>query len=528
MKTLCILGRQPEISIAELESLYGSGSVLVLNDEVALLDVHPDNNMQDRLGGTIKTGRLFTSVPEKSWKDLEHYLTMTLPSQLDNLPDRKIHLGISLYGMHVSLKDLQRTSFALKKVLKKAGKSIRIIPNKHLALSSAQVFHNHITDENGVELLIVKAKTGKIYIGQTISVQNIDAYTARDQKRPKRDTKVGMLPPKLAQIIINLAVGTLETNDRSQKTEDNQGLDVLQGKSEAQNGDGLDEAQGSSDERMRRTSSTSIERESVTDTAIRQERQRLASFARKQGDATVTILDPFCGTGVILQEALLMNYNAHGTDLEPRMIDYTQQNLDWLQYDDSLSTQLEVADATTHEWSPLPDVIAGEAYLGRPFTDLPDSTTLKKVVQDVDTIIKKFLKNVAEQTQPGFRLCIAVPAWKKHPSFTANQKNNDTTKTIRASSAHGAVEQRTEPYKKYGKGVAQTATQRSAASKSSVSSSARKQDFATDGFWHLPVLDHLEKLGYNRQSFVHVGREPLVYHREDQVVARELTVLVRN
>ena len=42
------------------------------------------------------------------------------------------------------------------------------------------------------------------------------------------------------------------------------------------------------------------------------------------------LLDPFCGTGVVLQEALLMGYDVYGTDLEPRMIDYSGANLDWL------------------------------------------------------------------------------------------------------------------------------------------------------------------------------------------------------
>ncbi len=32
----------------------------------------------------------------------------------------------------------------------------------------------------------------------------------------------------------------------------------------------------------------------------------------------------------MLQEALLMGYEVYGTDLEPRMIDYSQANLGWL------------------------------------------------------------------------------------------------------------------------------------------------------------------------------------------------------
>jgi len=45
---------------------------------------------------------------------------------------------------------------------------------------------------------------------------------------------------------------------------------------------------------------------------------------------------------------------------------------------------------------------------------------------------------------------------------------------------------------------------------------------------HLPLLDHLEKMGYNRVSFEHASAEELVYYRPDQLVARELLVITRN
>jgi tRNA (guanine10-N2)-dimethyltransferase len=177
-----------------------------------------------------------------------------------------------------------------------------------------------------------------------------------------------------------------------------------------------------------------------------------------------SILDPFCGTGVILQEALLMGYDVYGTDLEERMIDYSRDNLEWLagRYKlEGLTYLLETGDATSYDWQPF-DIVAGETYLGRPFSAEPKPEILQEVMSDVDTIHRKFLKNLASQTKSGLRLCIAVPAWKTH-----------------------------------------------------------------SGFKHLKVLDSLEELGYTRVSFVHAGNQELVYHREGQVVARELVVLER-
>jgi hypothetical protein len=108
------------------------------------------------------------------------------------------------------------------------------------------------------------------------------------------------------------------------------------------------------------------------------------------------------------------------------------------------------------------DLIASETYLGRALSSMPDHETLQKIVTDCDTIHTKFLKNVARQTDAGFRMCLAVPAW-----------------------------------------------------------------YTRKGFRHLPMLDHLEELGYNRVSFVHAKTQNLVYHRENQIVARELVVLTR-
>lgn len=401
MKSLFILGRQAGISLAELESHFGSPAVTPLNSQVAALSTHPSPEIIDNLGGTTKICRLLTSTPKADWNAIENYLLHALPLQLEQLPEGKIKLGCSVYNIDVSTKNLEKTLLRIKKELRSRGKSVRIIPNKQRELSTAQTIHNKLTGEKGFELVICKAEDdGAIYFGQVIAVQNINAYAARDQERPKRDAKVGMLPPKLAQIIINLAAGE-----------------------------------------------------------------------RAKQDHPVSILDPFCGSGVLLQEALLMNYAVVGSDIDERMVSYSQGNLDWLtQKDHVVNTEhvqqnditLLSADATNHTWEQPFDTIAAETYLGRAFSSPPQENELRKVMQDVDTIHQKFLKNVAKQTPPGFRLCIAVPSWHIRGAFK-----------------------------------------------------------------HLKVLESIGELGYNRLSFVHADNAELIYHREGQVVGRELVVLTR-
>jgi len=381
------LGRQPALGLAELESLYGAAELKPLAG-AALLDIEAGEINFKRLGGTLKVAKVLTILPTAEWSALLKYLIESLPQHLQYLPPGTFRLGVSLYNLQLPLAQLNRDLLALKKVIRAHHRSVRIVPNKTLELNSAQVIHNQLTHKGGWELIFIRDGEQTI-LAQTMFVQDIAAYAARDQARPKRDARVGMLPPKLAQIIINLA--------------------------------------------------------------------RPAAGAR--------LLDPFCGTGVMLQEALLMGQPVIGSDLEPRLVDYASQNLDWLrrQFDRSLSpAKLIAADATSYRW-PKFDSLASEVYLGRPLNSLPTPPALNKIVQDVNTITEKFLKNLAGQTPPGFRGSLAVPAWR-----------------------------------------------------------------GPDGqLTHLPLIAKLTSLGYNRLSFEHARPAELVYFRPNQVVARELLVLTR-
>ncbi len=437
-QSLLILGRQPALGLAELESLFGPEVVQPYGTSAAIVDIAPEEIPFSRLGGAVKAAKVLHEFNNADWQTIQDHLVKALPDHLKYVPEgEKLQLGISTYGVDVSVKKQLATALALKKVAREHKQSVRIVPNKTHELSSAQVLHNKLFTASGWEFIVTTAGDRTI-LAITTHIQDIEAYTARDQKRPKRDAKVGMLPPKLAQIIINLA-----TPHRPPK-----------------NVHGLDE-----EERASRTNGTVSERQTPADTAMRQEEKQVGSSADEQAFPTMIVLDPFCGTGVILQESLLMGHNAFGTDIDLRMVQYSQANIEWLQsnFNAPGECHVTVGDATTFDWRGAFDVVACETYLGRPFSHAPDKATLNKVMRDVDTIHRKFLENLAQQTEKGTALCLAVPAWK-----------------------------------------------------------------TKDGFLHLKTLDSLEKLGYTRTSFTHAANEDLIYHRDGQIVARELLVLTRS
>ena len=326
MTFLLVLGREPKISLAELEAIFSSSKVKHIAPQLALVTAH--SIPLNRLGGTIKAAQI---------------LDEPIQDFLSKLPDGKITLGISDYSEHANPRKTWELALKYKNMLKRHGRNVRLVPNgKSPILTSAASHHNQLGEKtNHIEIV----KFGK-YTSISIGTQNITAYAKRDQARPARDAFVGMLPPKLAQILINLAT---------------------------------------------------------------------------TGAKSGTVLDPFCGTGVILQESVLMGYSAYGTDLSEKMIQYSQKNLDWiagrtprLQKSNAPKLYLEAGNATDHQWkSARPDYIASEIYLGHPLSAPPAEIKLKQLQQDAKMLLVGFLKNIGSQISAGTQLALATPSWKR-------------------------------------------------------------------------------------------------------------------
>ncbi|MFC2447980.1 MAG: TRM11 family SAM-dependent methyltransferase [Candidatus Nanoperiomorbus sp.] len=340
-----VLGRQPEISLAELQAVYRRTPKL-LASHLAGLDIEQETALATakNLGSIVKVAELISdsfALDAESIARLTHHLFGQTTS--------KITLGVSYYGPPTKSKLTANFSRAMRASLEQSGHSVRLVPSEQAALSTATVLHNKLAVGNPkkVELLLVPAPgSHRLAVAKTIYVQDIGAYTLRDRGRPRRDTRNGMLPPKLAQTMINLARGACQL--------------------------------------------------------VR----------------PVNLLDPFCGTGVVLQEASLMGLTTYGSDNNPRMIDYTQTNLDWLarRYRPASRPRLTIADATSFNWqqwlaSNRLELIASETYLGRPYTDPPHPSELKPNLHDCNVIIGKFIANLSPQLPSGAGICLGVPAW---------------------------------------------------------------------------------------------------------------------
>jgi len=376
---IVILGQQPHISLAEIESAYPEAKIENLNYQAALVDVDIDIS---KLGGTIKVAE-----PISDQRDVNEALTFITNYYQKNRPESKLNLGLSYYGASVP-SDFYQKVMALKKKLRNNNISVRVVNQpKDKVLNAAQVTYNKLLTDKGQEWLLVK-KHGFMTVARTLAVQGIDDFAARDQARPDRDARIGMLPPKLALMLVNMAAA---------------------------------------------------------------------------GRQNLRILDPFCGTGVVLQEAALLGHKVTGTDLNPAMVTATQNNLDWLagQHNIKIDSHVEFGDAADAKWQDI-DAVACETYLGPPLNRPANKDFFDKNLRNIDQTHEYFLKNIHEQIKPGTRLVLALPAWwQPGPRFQ-----------------------------------------------------------------RLPLVDHLKDLGYNRVDF-ESARRALIYHREGQYVARDIVVIER-
>ena len=180
---------------------------------------------------------------------------------------------------------------------------------------------------------------------------------------------------------------------------------------------------------------------------------------------------------------------------------FSRQNLTWLEENWFLAPDLpkpviEEGDATTHRWQSPIDGIATEIYLGPPLSRVPSEGQFRTLRSDARELVQQLLANLAPQLATGTPVVLATPAWLRpsgiyqgiidRPSRRpTRQKPTNTDKN-----APKSPQQRQIPVQ-----------------------NANLPNFS---------VDFLAHLGYNQASN---SVEPLIYHRDGQVVAREIIVL---
>jgi len=288
-----VLGRETKISAAEIAAVLNlKVGQFGLSAKAPLLFCPQSNipapDMIKKLGGTIKIAQ------ELGQSMNQNHLFEVIKNELKS-KNGKMIFGLSIYGS-LGARELMRWGKELKSELKEEGYSVRYIPNKEPTLSSATVDHNHLIDK-GTEFIIYEEALGKFSLAKTIALQPYAEFSKRDFDRPGRDDKSGMLPPKLAMMMLNL----------SEPKQDS------------------------------------------------------------------TILDPFCGSGTIITEAMIMGYRKIiGSDISERAIEDTQKNIEWIKNNLNITCgeislyNLDVKNLGEKIEPTSIDRIVAEPFMGKP------------------------------------------------------------------------------------------------------------------------------------------------------------------
>jgi tRNA G10 N-methylase Trm11 len=127
-----------------------------------------------------------------------------------------------------------------------------------------------------------------------------------------------------------------------------------------------------------------------------------------------TFLDPFCGVGTILQEALLAEAKVVGLDINRWCVEAAKQNLDWIvdEYDlrdaNYSVVQGDVRDMTRKIGGEI-DCIATEPDLGPALRELPTVEYAQEIVNDLTPLFESFLSESHQVFRDGGRLAVVTP-----------------------------------------------------------------------------------------------------------------------
>ncbi len=408
MKYIFYLGRVPELSIAEISAILKKFKIDFTIDQVLfntlILETEVEINPREllvQMGGTIKISKLLGN-----YKDFKSALEKAslISENIVKSKQGKTVIGYSIYFNQNSEKDkvredLRKYFSSLKAKLSKTSSIRFIYPEKEDELKSITVIKNRII-EKGIAFDFIFLESGITLLAKTEAVQNIESYSMRDYGRPKRDARKGMMPPKLAQVMINLA-------------------------------------------------------------------------NLKEGEI---IFDPFCGVGTILQEALLNDYRAIGSDANADQIENCKTNLKWisekymLKYPDYKIFQSDSGSAFRKINKGSIDAIVTESTLGPVYNKIPPKNEIKQNFNILKKIYLRFFQNSKIILKKKAKIVLTLPTYKIKP----------------------------------------------------------------DKYVFTPFIDNLEKIGYSTvcpldKKFISdeikpMERNSLIYSRPDQIVAREIFI----
>jgi len=334
-KYLFILGNNYELSLIEILNYFKKNNIKIINKIYSniFLIIETEGVIKkeiiENFGGVIK----FCNFIEETKKINSEKLVNIIKEYNIN---EKIFFGISIYNFDINI---NKIGLQIKNELKKNNISSRFVTSSQKDLSSVVVQKNKLLSNRGFEFIIIEFQN-KYLIAKTESVQDFEKYSYFDFGRPNRDSKSGMLPPKLCKIMINIS---------------------------------------------------NTKKDSI-------------------------ILDPFCGSGSLIQELILLGYkNIIGTDISDKAIEDTRKNLEWLKnnLETKINPRIENKDVKNLDFERESiDTIITEPYLGPNDFNPKNIKEIMEIKRDLENLYIEAFRNFKKVLKKGGEVIIVFPIFK--------------------------------------------------------------------------------------------------------------------
>jgi tRNA G10 N-methylase Trm11 len=203
-KFIFLLGNTPDLSLQELQKIlpeasFESLSFNLVRTTLTEKDFTPAQ-LIEILGGTVKIFQEIKPLAEHTpVEDIKTEIIEFIRSE------QLREFAVAELGRdHLEVIEAAEIKAILKK---RDGIATRYIEGSRYGLSSAVLSHQKVT-----EIAVIQGQSALV-LAKTVGVQDIDQWTLRDRMKPYADRKKGMLPPKVARMMVNLAVGPNPAKD---------------------------------------------------------------------------------------------------------------------------------------------------------------------------------------------------------------------------------------------------------------------------------------------------------------------------
>ncbi len=202
-----ILWREFRMCISEIFNVFKNIEFVFVNESFCILDnITKEDILKNyhKIWWTMKVVEII-----KQWNNVNNFIEFS-SKYIQNIWtwNWKINFAVAFYWPDV----LNNFTiwYQIKKSLKNKNLSIRLVNNSNENINSA-VFKKEKLKKFETELNYINLWS-KIFFWKTIIYQDVDEYSKRDISKI-RDMQIWMLPPKLAQIMLNISWENISVYD---------------------------------------------------------------------------------------------------------------------------------------------------------------------------------------------------------------------------------------------------------------------------------------------------------------------------